>query len=276
MQLGELQVGPAGDVEQHARRALDGYVQQRVGDRLLGGLFGAELAPAATDGHPRGPGVAHHGLHVGEVQVDLPGDRDQLGDRLHAQPKDVVGHLERVLGRDLLLADHVEALVGDHEQGVDLLLEALNALLGGPGPPQALECERRGDDADGQRVRLLDDAGEYRRRAGTRAAAHAGRDEDHVRVAHGVVQLVAALFGGARADLRIAPDTLAAGELVPDADPQRHVAVHQRLVVRVEHQVFDTRHPVPEHPGDRVRPSAPDSYDLDLRRSVRFPIVDDH
>ena len=127
-----------------------------------------------------------------------------------------------------------------------------------------------------ERVGLPEDAGDDRRGAGARAAAHAGGDEYHVRVAHGVVQLVAALLSRLRAELGVAPDPLAGGEVVPDADAQRDVAVHQRLAVGVEHHVLDAGHPVPEHPGDRVRPAAADSYDLDLRRSVRFPIVDDH
>ena len=42
--LEEAQARAAGDVEQHALRAGDVDLQQRAGDRLLGGVRGAVLA----------------------------------------------------------------------------------------------------------------------------------------------------------------------------------------------------------------------------------------
>ena len=84
----------AGDVEQDAGGALDGLLEQRAGDRLLGGLGGAVLAAGLADAHERRAGVGHDRAHVGEVEVDEAGDRDQVGDALDALAQDVVGLAE--------------------------------------------------------------------------------------------------------------------------------------------------------------------------------------
>ena len=66
-------------------------------------------------------GVAHDRAYVGEVQVDQSRDRDEVGDALHALAQNIVGHLERLDdGRALL--DHLQqAIIGDDDEGVDLL-----------------------------------------------------------------------------------------------------------------------------------------------------------
>ena len=66
-------------------------------------------------------------------------------------------------------------------------------------PLAALEGERLGDHADRQRAKLAGDAGDDRRGAGPGAAAHAGRDEDHVGAAQEVVDQLLGLLGGALA-----------------------------------------------------------------------------
>ena len=71
-----------------------------------------------------------------------------------------------------------------------------DALLGAARALGALELERPGDDADGQRALLAGDLRDHRRRAGAGAAALAGGDEDHVRAADGLLDLLAALLGG--------------------------------------------------------------------------------
>ena len=56
----------------------------------------AVLAGRGADAHQRRAGVAHDRAHVGEVEVDEPGDGDQVGDALDALAQDVVGHPEGV------------------------------------------------------------------------------------------------------------------------------------------------------------------------------------
>src|SRR4051794_3485580 len=92
--LEQAEVGAAGDVQQHAGGALDAGLEQRTGDGRLCGLGGAVLAAGRADAHEGRAGVVHDRADVGEVKVDQPGDRDQVGDALDALAEDVVGGAE--------------------------------------------------------------------------------------------------------------------------------------------------------------------------------------
>ena len=111
---------------------------------------GARLAVGGADAHQRGPGVGHDRAHVGEVEVDQAGDGDQVGDALDALAQDVVGLAERVEDARAALDHREQLLVGDHDQRVHHLAQAVDALLRLTRALRALEGERPRDDADRQ------------------------------------------------------------------------------------------------------------------------------
>ena len=98
--------------------------------------------PGLADAHQRRAGVVHDRAHVGEVEVDQAGDRDQVGDALDALAQDVVGLAERLEDRRAALDDRQQLLVGDDDERVDDLAQALDALLGLAHALRALELER--------------------------------------------------------------------------------------------------------------------------------------
>ena len=71
-----------------------------------------------------------------------------------------------------------------------------DAVFGLIAAPLALERERPGDHADGQRAQLAGDAGHDGRPAGAGAATLAGGDEHHVRPAQQLFDLVLGVLGG--------------------------------------------------------------------------------
>ncbi|MFD2353408.1 hypothetical protein ACFSTC_35245 [Nonomuraea ferruginea] len=73
------------------------------------------------------PAAGHDGLHVGEVEVDQTGRGDQVGDALHTGEQHLVGGLERVEDADLPVGDRQQPVVGDHDEGVDLVAQRLDA-----------------------------------------------------------------------------------------------------------------------------------------------------
>ena len=85
--LGDLvqgEVVAARDVEQHALGALDGgLLEQRRGDRPLGGLDRPVLTLGDAGTHERHTHTGHDGLDVGKVDVDLARNGDQVADALH-------------------------------------------------------------------------------------------------------------------------------------------------------------------------------------------------
>ena len=277
--LEEAEVGATGDRQQHAVRALDGRLEQRAGDRHLGGGDRAVLAAGGADAHERGAGVAHHRLHVGEVEVDQAGGGDQVGDARDALEQHLVGLLEGVEHRDAAVADRQQPVVGDDDEGVDLLAEPGDALLGLVGPAPSLEGERTGHHTDGQRAQGARDPGDDRRAAGAGATALARGHEDHVGALEHLLDLLRVVLGGLAADVRVGAGAEAAGELAADVELDVGVAHEERLRVGVDGDELDALEADLDHPVHGVDATATDPDDLDHGQVVlrcchgRVPLV---
>src|SRR5207253_5390668 len=118
------------------------------------------------------------------------GNGDDFADPLDALAKHVVDDPERVDDARVLLDDVTQAVVGNRDERIDLRLELLGRLLRDDLAPLTLEAEWLGDDADREGAGFLRDLGDDRRRAGARATAQPGGDEDHVRLGDGLGDLV--------------------------------------------------------------------------------------
>jgi hypothetical protein len=165
--------------------------------------------------------------------------------------------------------DHLQQpVVRDDDERVDLLAQLPDPALGLIGALAALEPERPGDDADGERSQLACDLGDDRRRAGAGAAALARRDEHHVRALQRLLQLVAALGGGLEPDRRVCAGAEPARDLRADVDLDVGVAHEQRLGVRVDRDELDPPQPGVDHAVHGVRSPAAHTDDLDHREIV--------
>ena len=133
-----------------------------------------------ADAHQRRAGVRHDRAHVGEVEVDQAGHRDQVADALHALPEHVVGDLERVDHRRRAVEHLEQPVVRDHDHRVARGAQRLDAGVGRLAALRALEPERRRHDADGERAELAGDPRHDGRCTGAGASALAGGDEHHV------------------------------------------------------------------------------------------------
>ena len=245
-------------------------LEERAGDRLLGGLDRPVLAGRPADPHERRPGVVHDRLHVGEVEVDQPGDRDDVADPLDALAQDVVDDAEGVEDRRVLLDDVAEAVVRDRDQRVDLGLELLGGLLGDQLAAVALEAERLGHDADREGAEVLGDLRDDRGRTRARAAAEAGRDEDHVGVAERLRDLLGILLRRALADGGVAAGAEAARDLVADADLVGRVRLQQRLGIGVDADELDAHHLGADHAVDGVASATADADHANEREVLRI------
>src|SRR5699024_5730605 len=103
LDVGETHVLAAGDVYQHAVRAVDAGLHERAGDGHLRGLLGLALAHGVTHAHVREAGVLHDGGDVGEVEVDEAGVLDEVGYTGDGLTQHVVGYLKGVGQGDLLV-----------------------------------------------------------------------------------------------------------------------------------------------------------------------------
>ena len=161
------------------------------------------------------------------------------------------------------VADRQQPVVRDDDEGVDLVAQRRRCRLGLVGPAAALEGERAGDDADGQRAERAGDAGDDGRAAGAGAAALAGGDEDHVGALEDLLDLLRVVLGGLPADLGVGAGAEAAGELAADVELDVGVAHQQRLRVGVDGDELDALEADLDHPVDGVDAAAADADDLD-------------
>ena len=191
-------------VEQHPARSstLASSIGLEIAARAA---LTAAVARRVPDAHERAPGVAHDHAHVGEVGVDEPRGRDEVGDALHTLEQHLVAGLERVEHRGALVGHGEQAVVRDDDERVDLLAHLLDAVLGLHAAPASLEAERPRGDADGERADGLGDLGHDRATAGAGAATLAEGDEHHVGALQHLFDLVAVVLGGLAADLGIGP-----------------------------------------------------------------------
>ena len=238
-------------------------VDQRRAQRALGRLGGAVVTGREADAHQGRPGVLHDRADVGEVEVDQAGKRDQVGDPLDALAKDVVGDLERVEHRGRLVEHLEQPRVRDHDRGVAVPAQLVDAGVGLRLALRALERERRRHDADRQRAEFARDPRDDRRRTGAGAAAFARGHEDHVGAAERVLDLVVRLFRGCLADPRVGPGAEALGQVAADVELHLGVRHLQLLQVGVDRDELDLADPGVHHPVDRVQPRAADADDAD-------------
>jgi hypothetical protein len=191
-----------------------------------------------------------------------------VGDALHALEQDVVGHLERVQQRRLLVSDVEQPVVRDDDERVDLLADSLDAALGLHRAAAPFEAERTRDDGDRERAQAAGDLGHDRCATGTGAAAFTRGDEHHVGALEHLFDLVAVVLGRLAADLRVGARTQAAGELAADVELHVGVAQQQRLGVGVDRHELDAFEAGVDHPVDGVAAPAANTSDLDHRQVV--------
>ena len=132
----------------------------------------------------------------------IPGNRDDVGDALHALAENVVGDAERFEEAGVLR--HCEQLfVGNHDGGVDGFHKLSDAAFRLLHAAFAFKGERLGNDRDGQRAHLAGERRNDRGRSGSGAAAESGGDEDHVGAFEGFDDFVGVFERGFAADFGI-------------------------------------------------------------------------
>ena len=257
-------ISAADNVDDDARRALDGRFEQRAVHGETDGLDHSVFALGDTDAHVRQALVLQNGFDVGKVEVDERGFDDQFGDAADTLTEHLVRIAERLLNGRILGHDRGNFIVGNNDQRIDVFFEVFQALDGVIHPLLAFKTERLGDDRDGQDLHVLCDLRNDGRGARTRTAAHACRDEQKVRALDGAGKFLFALFGGLSADFGIGAGAETARQLRTDLYFGFAGRKEQHLVVGVDADIFRARHPRFDHSVDGIAAGTPDADDLDL------------
>ena len=268
----EAYVVTAGDVHQHPAGAFDrGILEQGTGDGEVRCLHGSSVAASDPGAHGGQSHAAHDGANVREIEVDETGHDDKAGDALHRLPKHLVRCLEGVAQGGAAIQNLQQSLIGNGDQGVCHVAQGAHALLGLRLPGPALEFERLGDDAHRKASHIPGDPGDDRRRAGPRAAAHAGGNEHHVGSGQLQRQFLMAFLCGAATDLGIGARAHALRQFLSDLHPGRCQGRRECLQVRIDGHELDSGRARLNHVADSVATCAAYADDLNQRPGPIFP-----
>ena len=242
-----------------ADRGLEEVAVDGVLRRFLG-FVGAAPHPEADEGDAA---MFEGRLHVGEVEVDHRGIKDELGDRLDRLGQDAVRLGEGLVDRDV--ACHPKQFVVAHDDDrVDDVLQGVEAFDGVFDPDRPFEGEGAGHDGNGEGPGFLGALGDDRGGAGPGAFAHAGRDEDHVGSLDEGLDLLDRFLGRFLAAGRVATGAEAVGLLVAEDHPDRGPGGREGLGIGIEHGKAHVLDAFLDHAVDGViaGPADPDDHDL--------------
>ena len=176
----------------------------------------------------------------------------------------IVCHAEGILQVHALIHDLQEAVVGDHDQRIGVLLQLINAQLSRLDAAAAFEGEGAGNDADGQGAHIAGHLRHDGRGARAGPAAHARGDEDHICAAQHLVELVSRFLGRLLAGLRQAARAKAAGQLLANPHARRCAGKHQRLRVGIDGDELHAGQTFFDHPFDGVATAAAHAHHFDV------------
>src|SRR5690606_27339344 len=140
LNLFHTHVGTAHDVDQDTGGPLYGnIVEERRRHRLLRSDLGSALALGATGAHQGSTHPTHHGGDIGKVDIDDTVQSDEIADALHRLVEDLIGLAKGVDEGQFIVGKGHQLFVGDGDQGVDVLSQHAQPLLGPSSTLPALE-----------------------------------------------------------------------------------------------------------------------------------------
>ena len=253
----------AGDVDEHAARAVDRGLHQRAGNGHLRGILRLVLAGGTAHAHVRETGALHNGGHVGKVEVDEAGVLDELGNAAHGLDENVVRDLESVGQRNLLGAGVFQTVVRDDEEAVHAAHQLADALLRLQRAAAALPGERTRHNADGEDAGILRGLSHDGSRSRAGAAAHTGGEEYHIGTLERLGDGVAALLGGALSDIGVGARALAVRQLFADLDGLLRAGNSESLFIGIDRDELHALRIAGRHAVDNIVAGAADADDFD-------------
>jgi len=229
------------------------------------------LIAAVAASHDRVALPAHDRSHVGEVDVDLTGLRDQIADPLDCLPQHIIGDEKCLRDRGLFVDDLQQMLIRNNNERVYRATEPCETLVGETHLVVSFEVKGLGHDRYGQNAHIASNLRDHRRCARTRTATHTRGDEYHVGALNDALDLTLVLERGLFADFGLATGSEPPGQL--GAERQTHFGVRplQRLQVGIDRAELDVLQSGGDHAVHRVASATTDTdYLYDRGTPVGF------
>ncbi len=201
-------------------------------------------------------GVLHYGGHIGEIQIDKTRQFDKIRNALDTLPQNIVGNRERIQQGNALLADKFETFIGDYDEGIHMIFQRRNAAFCLLHTAPALKIKRFGDNPNRKDTHIVRNFGDDRRRARSRAAAHTGRDKDHIAAADGRSNCFTAFVGSFLTHFGFGARPFSMGYLFPDLNLLSSLGTVQGLPVCIDADKLNTLHAACHHSVDGIPAAA--------------------
>ncbi len=174
------------------------------------------------------------------------------------------------------LDDREQLLVRNDDQGINLLAQFFNALIGLAGALLSFTLEGTGDNAHNQRAQTFRNIADQWTAAGSRASAHAGSHKHHVASGQGTGDFLPVFLHRTVPDDRIRSRTQATGQIFADLNLVGRLIPLQGLQVGVHSEEINAVQPFFDHAVDSVAAAAAHADDTDLRSTIESIVQFDH
>ena len=173
--------------------------------------------------------VSHNSLNICEVQIDDRRNVDQVCNSLYGLLQNFIRLLERFRKCGPSVHDLEKSVIGNDDQGIDVILDVLDADKRPLHTALRFKAERLCHNTDSEDAHFLGNFRNNRSRASAGAAAHAAGYEYHVRTLDGLRDLICALFCCFLTDLRNCARSKTLGQLLSNLQKSGSSAKIQRL-----------------------------------------------
>ena len=180
----EAYVGSGGDVDKDAGSTGDGCFEKRAGHGSLSRNLSLVSARAFANAHVSIACIAHNGRNIRKVKVYKTGDIDKVGNALHAVTENIVRILECIYESNSVFGNLLESLIRDYNERVYIIAELNDTRFSLYHALSAFKCERLRNDTDSEDAHFLCHLGNNGSRTCACTAAHADRDEHHIRATY--------------------------------------------------------------------------------------------
>ena len=194
--LEQPEVRAARDRQQHSVGAVDARLEQRGGDGHFCRGPGPVLAASRSDAHQGRASLAHDRFDVREVEVDQARSGDQVRDAGNTLHQNLVRLFEGIEDGHLVIGHLKQLVVGDDDQGVDLLPQRLYTRVGLGGATAPFKGKGACHHPDGQGAEGTSDLGHDGRSSRAGATSLTCRDENHVGPLEGLLDVLGMILGG--------------------------------------------------------------------------------
>ena len=241
-----------GNIDNDIACTLNGCLKQRARNCLLYRINCLVIAVALADTDMCDTLILHDCGDIRKVKIDKTWHIDQIRDALYALLKNLISFLERIRHGCPAVYDLKKTVVRDDNQCIDILLKALDTLVGVIHTLLCFKLERLRNNTYSKTSEFLRKSCNDWCCTCTGTAAHTAGDENHITVLHDLSKIFCTFFSSLLTDLRLCTGTETLGQLLSDLYKLRSLAELKCLTVGINADEFDSDNILIDHPVNGI------------------------